>query len=63
MKVRYDRSIDRYIVVDGVKVLSFTPAQFKAIKTIKDLRGEFQKRLDMDKEVCYNQDRLKDEEE
>lgn len=63
MKVRYDSSIDRYIVADGVKVLSFTPAQFGSFQTMKDLKSEFHKRLDMDKEVCYTQDRLRDEEE
>ena len=63
MKVVYDSSIDRYIVADGVKVLSFTPAQFSALQTMQNLKSEFHKRLDMDKEICYNQDRLRDEEE
>lgn len=62
MKISYDSSIDRYIVADGLKVLSFTPAQFTAMKTMSDLKSEFHKRLDNDRELCYNQNILRDEE-
>lgn len=63
MKVSYDSSLDLYIIADGLKVLTVTPKQFSAIKTTAELKNEFQKRLDMDKELCYNYDRLRDEEE
>lgn len=63
MKVTYDSSIDRYIVADGLKVLSLTPKQFSAIQTMKELKSEFHKRIIMDKELCYNQNILRDEEE
>lgn len=62
MKISYDSSIDRYIVADGLKVLSFTQAQFTAMKTMSDLKNEFHKRLDNDRELCYNQNILRDEE-
>lgn len=62
MKINYDSTIDRYIVADGLKVLSLTPTQFTAIKTMADLKSEFHKRLDIDKELCYNQNILRDEE-
>jgi len=63
MKITYDGSIDRYIVADGIKVLSLTPKQFSAIQSMVELKSEFHKRLDMDKEICYNQNMLRDEEE
>lgn len=63
MKITYDGSIDRYIVADGLKVLSLTPTQFSAIQSMVELKSEFHKRLDNDKELCYNQNMLRDEEE
>lgn len=63
MKITYDSSIDRYIIADGLKVLSLSPKQFSAMQTMSQLKSEFHKRLDNDKELCYNQNRLRDEEE
>jgi hypothetical protein len=63
MKIQYDSSLDLYIIADGLKVMTVTPKQFLALNTMANLKSEFHKRLDMDKEICYNQNRLKDEEE
>jgi hypothetical protein len=63
MKIQYDSSLDLYIIADGLKVMTVTPKQFSAIKTTAELKNEFHKRLDMDKEICYNQNMLRDEEE
>jgi hypothetical protein len=63
MKIQYDSSLDLYIIADGLKVMTVTPKQFLALNTMANLKSEFHKRLDMDKEICYNQNMLKDEEE
>jgi hypothetical protein len=63
MKIQYDSSLDLYIIADGLKVMTVTPKQFLALNTMANLKSEFHKRLDMDKEICYNYDRLRDEEE
>ncbi len=63
MKIQYDSSLDLYIIADGLKVMTVTPKQFSALNTMANLKSEFHKRLDMDKEICYNYDRLRDEEE
>jgi hypothetical protein len=63
MKISYDSSLDLYIIADGLQVMTVTPKQFSAIKTTAELKNEFHKRLDMDKELCYNQNRLRDQEE
>ena len=63
MKIQYDSSLDLYIIADGLKVMTVTPKQFLALNTMANLKSEFHKRLDIDKEICYNQNRLKDEEE
>jgi hypothetical protein len=62
MKIQYDSSLDLYIIADGLKVMTVTPKQFSAIKTTAELKNEFHKRLDMDKEICYNQNMLRDKE-
>jgi hypothetical protein len=63
MKIRYDSSLDLYIIADGLKVMTITPKQFSTLKTMANIKSEFHKRLDMDKEICYNQNMLRDEEE
>jgi hypothetical protein len=63
MKIQYDSSLDLYIIADGLKVMTVTPKQFLALNTMANLKSEFHKRLDMDKELCYNYDRLRDKEE
>jgi hypothetical protein len=63
MKIQYDSSLDLYIIADGLKVMTVTPKQFSALNTMANLKSEFHKRLDMDKEICYNQNMLRDEEE
>lgn len=61
MKINYDSTINRYIIADGLKVLSLTPTQFSLIKNMADLKSEFNKRLDKHKDLCYNQNILRDE--
>lgn len=62
MKIQYDSSLDLYIIADGLKVMTVTPKQFLALNTMANLKSEFHKRLDMDKEICYNQNMLRDKE-
>jgi len=63
MKIRYDSNLNLYIIADDLKVMTMTPKQFSTLKTMANIKSEFHKRIDMDKEICYNQNMLKDEEE